>query len=56
MRLCLIDAWLVRLLRERGHRVSLLSNSDQYTIFIDVLKRVQRGQGLNAPCDEALST
>lgn len=39
-----IDAWLVRFLRDRGHRVSLLSNPDQYAIFIDVLKRVQRGQ------------
>lgn len=39
-----IDAWLVRFLRDRGHHVSLISNSDQYGIFMDVLKKVQRGQ------------
>ena len=39
-----IDAWLVRFLRDRGHRVSLLSNPEQYGLFMDVLKKVQRGQ------------
>ena len=39
-----IDAWLIRFLRDRGHRVTLLTNTDQRFIFLDVLKRVQREQ------------
>jgi len=39
-----IDAWLVRFLRDRGHPVSILSNSDQYDIFRYALKRARQGQ------------
>jgi superfamily I DNA/RNA helicase len=39
-----VDAWLVRFLRKRGHGVNLLSNAEQRDIFLNVLRRVQRGQ------------
>jgi len=39
-----IDAWLVRFLRQRGQGVNLLSNAEQRDIFLNVLRRVQRGQ------------
>ena len=39
-----IDAWLVRFLRDRGHRLTLLTNADQRAIFLDVLKGVQQGR------------
>lgn len=36
-----IDAWLVRFLRERGHKLNIISNAEQKDLFIDVLKYVQ---------------
>lgn len=39
-----IDAWLVRFLRERGHRIKIISNADQRNLFLDVIKFVQKHQ------------
>jgi len=39
-----IDAWLVRFLRERNHRIKIISNADQRNLFLDVIKFVQRHQ------------
>lgn len=39
-----IDAWLVRFLRERDHRIKIISNADQRNLFLEVIKFVQRHQ------------
>lgn len=39
-----IDAWLMRFMRDRGHEFNLISNADQKSVFLDVLKRVQAGR------------
>jgi len=39
-----IDAWLIRFLRARGQRPTLLSNAEQRSIYLNVLKSVQQGQ------------
>ena len=39
-----IDAWLVRFLRERDHKIKIISNADQRNLFLDVIKFVQKHQ------------